>query len=403
MNGFHGVTAFISLPFSFTAFSAIVVPSFRRVSSLINFRNRCAKGYFVILPVPAILFCNVEKLFAPSLAEVHIRRAPVSQNALVSLPAWPSTGIALAHRLLQRLETMIEVRFHGRGGQGAKISSRILGRSAFLAGLEAQDFAIFGAERRGAPVVSCTRLSEQPIDERGYIDTPDLVVVMDHTLLKEARRQVVQGVGPATPLLINGSADSVKIPADSLPTSKILFIDLSVVARRLIGRPFVSAASAAAAAKLSRLISLEPLVEAARLELAESGMTTELIDKNLAAARAVYALTPLASLAGNGKPHRAPSLALEAIAECGALEFTGPTIRRGATSAMRETGSWRMERPEIDLRRCKRCFLCYLYCPESAMRLDSENYPHIDYEHCKGCMICCTECPTNAIAATVEA
>ena len=82
---------------------------------------------------------------------------------------------------------MIEVRFHGRGGQGAKIASRILGRSGLLAGLYAQDFALFGAERRGAPVVSFTRVSETPIDQRGYIEEPDLVVVMDGSLLKEAR------------------------------------------------------------------------------------------------------------------------------------------------------------------------------------------------------------------------
>ena len=55
---------------------------------------------------------------------------------------------------------MIEIRFHGRGGQGAKIASRILGQAGFLAGLFAQDFALFGAERRGAPVVSFTRLSD---------------------------------------------------------------------------------------------------------------------------------------------------------------------------------------------------------------------------------------------------
>ena len=57
---------------------------------------------------------------------------------------------------------MIEVRFHGRGGQGAKIASRILSHSGILAGLYAQDFALFGAERRGAPVVSFTRLSAEP-------------------------------------------------------------------------------------------------------------------------------------------------------------------------------------------------------------------------------------------------
>jgi pyruvate ferredoxin oxidoreductase gamma subunit len=94
---------------------------------------------------------------------------------------------------------MIAIRFHGRGGQGAKLASRILGRSGFLSGLEVQDFALFGAERRGAPVISFTRLSDKSIHERGYIDEPDLVVVMDDSLLREAAKQVFQGVHNTLP------------------------------------------------------------------------------------------------------------------------------------------------------------------------------------------------------------
>jgi 2-oxoacid:acceptor oxidoreductase delta subunit (pyruvate/2-ketoisovalerate family) len=85
-----------------------------------------------------------------------------------------------------------------------------------------------------------------------------------------------------------------------------------------------------------------------------------------------------------------------------AAQFTAPTIRRRASAALRETGSWRLERPAIALKKCKRCFLCYLYCPDAAIRLDSDNYPHVDYDHCKGCMICYEECPTQAISRSPE-
>jgi hypothetical protein len=75
MNGLHGVTALDSLV-SFAAFSVIAIPSFRRVfvcyRPIIHFRNRCAKGYRVILAVDPMLFCNVEKLLTRSLAEVRI-------------------------------------------------------------------------------------------------------------------------------------------------------------------------------------------------------------------------------------------------------------------------------------------------------------------------------------------
>ncbi len=297
---------------------------------------------------------------------------------------------------------MIEVRFHGRGGQGAKIASRILGRGGFLAGLYSQDFALFGAERRGAPVVSFTRLGERPIDTRGYIDTPTLIVLMDLSLLKEAPEQIFHGVDAATPLIINANANDCSIPHPETPAANFVFIDLSTLCRRIMGHPFVSAAAAAAAAKCIPTSPVETLVEAARIEFGDFGMTRELIEKNEAAAREVYALAPAVVL----KPRKAETKqarpTLESIPYLNTVPFITPAITRQASATLRHTGSWRMERPEIELGKCKRCFLCYLYCPDAAIQLDDDNYPHVDYDHCKGCMICSAECPTEAIARRVE-
>jgi len=80
---------------------------------------------------------------------------------------------------------MIRVRFHGRGGQGAKTASRIVGAAAFREGFTAQDSPVYGAERRGAPVAAYTRLAHGPILERGVISRPNLVVVADETLLDD--------------------------------------------------------------------------------------------------------------------------------------------------------------------------------------------------------------------------
>ena len=298
---------------------------------------------------------------------------------------------------------MIEVRFHGRGGQGAKIASRILGRSALLAGLYAQDFALFGAERRGAPVVSFTRVSETPIDQRGYIEEPDLVVVMDDSLLKEAGAQIFHGVHAGTPVFINAAAsrpmgDDVKQP----PEAKFVFLDLSGIARRLMGRDFVSAPAAGVAAKCIPAISLEALADAVRIEVAEFELPEELIDKNAAAAREAYTATPRIPLSGRREPLRSLDVLAKPPPYLISPQFTSPTIRHRGSAALRNTGGWRMERPEIDLAQCKRCFLCYLYCPEAAIRLDSDAFPHIDYDHCKGCLICYEECPTSAITRRTE-
>ena len=75
--------------------------------------------------------------------------------------------------MIQNQNNMMKgIRFHGRGGQGMKTASRIVGTASFMEGYFAQDFPIYGAERRGAPIMAFTRLSNNPILERGIIANP---------------------------------------------------------------------------------------------------------------------------------------------------------------------------------------------------------------------------------------
>ena len=298
---------------------------------------------------------------------------------------------------------MIEVRFHGRGGQGAKVASRILGRAGFLSGLQAQDFALFGAERRGAPVVSFTRLSNEPIDQRGYIEHPNLVVVMDDSLLIEAQDQLFHGVRPDTPVLVNADPARFAETSKNLPNAVYRAVDLDEIARQWIGTSFISAVTAAAVAKSIRAVARDAMIEAVASEIAEFGLPRPLIEKNTAAARQAYERAPILELAAMAEIVRDEKACLETPPYLASARFAGPTIRRRGSAALRQTGNWRVERPEIELGKCKRCFLCYLYCPEAAMRLDGDNFPHVDYDHCKGCMICFEECPTHAISRRLEA
>ena len=295
---------------------------------------------------------------------------------------------------------MIEVRFHGRGGQGAKIASRILGHSAILAGLYAQDFALFGAERRGAPVVSFTRLSAEPIDRRGEIERPDLLIVLDAALLTEAPGQVYRGVHPTTPLVVN--ADPLRFSPATLAAADYHAFDMQRIAQEHIGRGVISAIAAAVATKQIAAIDVEQLAVAVRLELGDFGLAPDLIEKNLAAARIGYATTPIIALSRSPVEASDLSPSWQAVPYLGSAQYAGPTIRHRGSAALRQTGNWRTERPVIELGKCKRCFLCYLYCPEAALRLDSDNFPHVDYDHCKGCMICYEECPTDAITRRME-
>lgn len=297
---------------------------------------------------------------------------------------------------------MIEVRFHGRGGQGAKIASRILGRSGFLCGLEVQDFALFGAERRGAPVISFTRLSSDRIDQRGPIEQPNLIVVMDDSLLKEAGGQVFHGVHDDTPIIVNVEPAEFEVDVSVYPKARYVAFNLTGIARRLIGRDLISATAAAVAAKSVPEITLAALEQAVVEEITEFGLPPEMVRKNVDAARDAYERAPVLDLTSPGVTGLASDRLSAPTPYLISPGFAGPTIRHRGSAALRQTGNWRTERPVIELEKCKRCFLCYLYCPEAAMRLDTDNFPHVDYEHCKGCMICYEECPTNAITKRLE-
>jgi len=261
---------------------------------------------------------------------------------------------------------------------------------------------LFGAERRGAPVVSFTRLGNEPIDQRGYIDEPNLVVVIDDSLLKEAPGQVFHGVEPTTPILVNGDPNALGIIIKDLPPADYCCIDLNQIARQTIGRVFVSAAAAGAAAKCIPAITPAAISDAVKFEIADSGLTADLAEKNVTAALEAYRIAPMVNILRSSQALRAGELPWQAVPYLGSSRFAGPTIRHRGSAALRPTGNWRSERPVIDLAKCKRCFLCYLYCPEAAMQLDEENFPHVDYDHCKGCMICYEECPTDAISRRAE-
>ncbi len=98
---------------------------------------------------------------------------------------------------------MIEVRFHGRGGQGAVTSAELMAQTAIGSGKYAQAFPSFGPERRGAPVTAFLRISDQPIRIREKVYTPDVVVVLDPSVMNVAR---VDAGLPADGLLIINTA-----------------------------------------------------------------------------------------------------------------------------------------------------------------------------------------------------
>jgi pyruvate ferredoxin oxidoreductase gamma subunit len=295
------------------------------------------------------------------------------------------------------------IRLHGRGGEGVKLASRIVSRAAFLAGHSVQDSPLYGAERRGAPVVAFVRVADAgPIAERGYIERPDAVMVMDDSLFSQHDAGVLDGVDRATLVLANSrsAAEDLRRRLDS--AARVVTLDLTEIALELLGRRLLSAPAAAFTVKATRLAGWDELARAVAIELAEIGLAGDRVARNLTATRRAFDAAPFVGLSLPGvtappvvvpRPFVVPRLPAAVAA---------PSVLAGATSALRTTEGWRVSRPVVDLGRCTRCFLCFALCPEGAIRLDAANYPLIDYDHCKGCLVCVTECPPRAIAEIRE-
>ena len=286
------------------------------------------------------------------------------------------------------------MRFHGRGGQGAKTASRILGDAAFKDGYFIQDFPIYGAERRGAPVVAFTRFSKEEITERGFIFSPDIVAVMDDSLITDPLANPFAGLRSGGVALVNTTKDAALVLPQRSDV-RVLTVNLTGLALKLLGRPVLSSGIAAAVGRVAG-ISQGALLEAVEEEL--EGLPAETIGRNVELAKAVC---------GEVKPIELRTLELESnetlvpISVVVSGEGFEEVLNTG-NSAVRHTGNWRTFRPEIDYQKCTDCMICYAYCPESAMSVGTDGRVHIDYDNCKGCMICLTECPLRAISQSRE-
>jgi pyruvate ferredoxin oxidoreductase gamma subunit len=299
---------------------------------------------------------------------------------------------------------MYRIRFHGRGGQGIKTASRILGTSFFLEGFEVQDAPRYGAERRGAPLFAYVRASREAINERGIIRKPDLVIVADDSLIPIPASGVMQGITDHTVMLIN----SIESPDTwqkrlNLP-NQILTLPLMEGAQTVPEQKYVGSVCVGAAAHLIGIISRASLEEAIRDELSPLG--TAVMQQNLD--RALEAHSRMTSHAGCVKEGEGIPAKEYEHPDWVELSFddarvSAPVIHGSATSVEVKTGLWRIMRPVIDYDLCNRCaWICGSFCPDSAINVNEKGYPQIDYEHCKGCMVCVVQCPPHAISAKPE-
>jgi len=298
---------------------------------------------------------------------------------------------------------MYRIRFHGRGGQGMKTASRILGTAFFLQGYEVQDAPRYGAERRGAPIFAYVRAAPNPINERGIIQHPDLVIVADDSLMGIPAAGVLQGVDRDTVLLCNTHEDELTWQQRLNIKSDIIVLPQTEDTGDPVELPYVGSRCAAAAAALTGVIPCAALTSAVQEELGD--LSDDVVRKNIATA--LSAFDAMQSYSGIVKESGMISASVYTKPDWIEMPFedasiSAPAIHASSTSVEVHTGLWRTTRPVIDYKKCRGCWwVCSTLCPDGDIEVVQDK-PVIDYDHCKGCLICVGVCPSHAITAVPE-
>ena len=183
------------------------------------------------------------------------------------------------------MSNLIEIRWHGRGGQGAKTASLLLADAAFNTGKYIQGFPEYGPERMGAPITAYNRISDEPITIHSNIYEPDFVVVVDDTLLEAV--DVTAGLKAEGAIVINTTKTPDEV-RDLLKgyQGKVCTIDARTISEETLGKYFPNTPMLAAIVKVSGIMDdeafLNDMVESFKHKFAKK---PEVIDGNMEALR----------------------------------------------------------------------------------------------------------------------
>ena len=186
------------------------------------------------------------------------------------------------------MKNMIEIRWHGRGGQGAKTAALLFADSALSSGKFIQAFPEYGPERMGAPVQSFNRLSDKPITLHCGITSPDIVIILDPTLM--ATIDVTAGLSNDGVIIINTPLSPKEMRKEMGITGKKIFtIDASGISKSTLGREIPNTPLLGALIKVSGLLKIESVLEDTRKKLEKKFRAKpELIDGNIQAIKRAY-------------------------------------------------------------------------------------------------------------------
>ena len=292
-----------------------------------------------------------------------------------------------------QVSKLTEIRWHGRGGQGAVTSAELIALAAIEEGKFAQAFPSFGPERRGAPILVFNRISEsEHIRVRSAVTQPDIVVVLDPGLLGII--DVTSGLKDGGTLIVNSSKKLADIKLEVGGPWRLAVVNATAIALELLKVPIVNTTMLGALVKSTDTIKLDSLLEPIEERFGK------LAQRNIEACKRAYEEVSIAELIpASERIERAyvkeswPSW----------QELTpGYVVTEPGNARSYRTGDWRAQCPVFNHDRCIKCGICSLFCPEDCVNQNEDGYFEADLYHCKGCGICARECWTQAITMVEE-
>jgi pyruvate ferredoxin oxidoreductase gamma subunit len=180
-------------------------------------------------------------------------------------------------------EQPLEIRWHGRGGQGVVTAGKLLADAALEGGMYFQAFPDYGPERMGAPIRAFTRLSKSPIDVHSQITTPNVVIVLDATVMGAIH--VVDGLGEGGVLIVNTEKTPSQIREQlDYQHGRVITVDADAIALKHLGRKITNTPMLGALAAALGVFSIQELAEGIQHKF-EDKFGDEIVKANIAALR----------------------------------------------------------------------------------------------------------------------
>ena len=292
---------------------------------------------------------------------------------------------------------MYEIRFHGRGGQGAVMAAQTIAEAAILEGKQAQAFPFFGAERRGAPVMAFARIDDKRICDRTQVSEPDMLVIMDESLLDI--EPVASGLKEGGCAVVNSRLQPSEV--DLGVATRCVSVDATSIALEMLKAPIVNTSILGAMARADDFVSLGSIQQAIMNRFGEK-LGEKAGRLNAEAAKAAYDRSREGTCKGERKVQKRnawlptwqetpPGVALPKTTKAGLA--VGP-----GSMTQNLTGSWGVSAPVYDDSKCIKCQRCWFICPEGCIRRSDQGDLEFDLRYCKGCGLCAKVCPKDAIS-----